>query len=87
MERGIRKVSVRSGTDLIQMNKKLRDKIVNKKAKVGVIGLGYVGLPLAVLFAQKGFSCNAQASGSLTFIAVDFLKGFKDHHLFSFLKR
>lgn len=37
------------------MNKRLRDRIVNKKAKVGIIGLGYVGLPLAVLFAQKGF--------------------------------
>lgn len=35
--------------------KELIDKIVNKKAKVGIIGLGYVGLPLAVLFAQKGF--------------------------------
>lgn len=33
----------------------LIDKVINKKAKIGVIGLGYVGLPLAVLFAQKGF--------------------------------
>ena len=39
----------------IRMSVKLRDKIVNRKANVGVIGLGYVGLPLAVLFAQKGF--------------------------------
>lgn len=29
--------------------------IKNKKVKVGVIGLGYVGLPLAILFAKKGF--------------------------------
>jgi UDP-N-acetyl-D-glucosamine dehydrogenase len=36
--------------------KRLIDKIMNKKAKVGIIGLGYVGLPLAVLFAKKGFS-------------------------------
>ncbi len=35
--------------------KSLRDKIVSKKAKVGVIGLGYVGLPLAVTFAKRGF--------------------------------
>ncbi len=34
----------------------LSDKIKNKEAVVGVMGLGYVGLPLAVLFAQKGFS-------------------------------
>lgn len=30
-------------------------KINNKQAKVGVIGLGYVGLPLALLFVKKGF--------------------------------
>ena len=30
-------------------------KIQNRKAKVGIIGLGYVGLPLAVEFAKVGF--------------------------------
>ena len=33
----------------------LTDKIKEKNAKVGVIGLGYVGLPLAVEYALKGF--------------------------------
>ncbi|HEY9166332.1 MAG TPA: nucleotide sugar dehydrogenase [Candidatus Kryptonia bacterium] len=33
----------------------LKMKIVNKTMRVGVIGLGYVGLPLAVEFASKGF--------------------------------
>lgn len=33
----------------------LLKKIKNKKAKIGIIGLGYVGLPLAVLIAEKGF--------------------------------
>ncbi len=33
----------------------LLDRIRTKKAKVGVIGLGYVGLPLAVEFARQGF--------------------------------
>ena len=33
----------------------LLDKINNKTAKVGVIGLGYVGLPLSIEFALKGF--------------------------------
>ncbi|MEE9432075.1 MAG: nucleotide sugar dehydrogenase [Melioribacteraceae bacterium] len=32
------------------------DKIKNKTAKVGIIGLGYVGLPLGLEFALKGFS-------------------------------
>ena len=35
---------------------KLITNIKDKKAKVAVIGLGYVGLPLAVLFADTGFS-------------------------------
>jgi UDP-N-acetyl-D-glucosamine dehydrogenase len=34
----------------------LLSKICNKTATVGVVGLGYVGLPLALLFARKGFS-------------------------------
>ena len=33
----------------------LQSKISNKKARVGVLGLGYVGLPLAVEFAKAGF--------------------------------
>jgi len=33
----------------------LRDRIANHTAHVGVIGLGYVGLPLAVEFASAGF--------------------------------
>ncbi|HDI46093.1 MAG TPA: nucleotide sugar dehydrogenase, partial [Candidatus Omnitrophica bacterium] len=33
----------------------LKNKIKNKKATIAVIGLGYVGLPLAVEFARQGF--------------------------------
>jgi UDP-N-acetyl-D-glucosamine dehydrogenase len=33
----------------------LANKIKQKKARVGVVGLGYVGLPLAVEYASKGF--------------------------------
>lgn len=33
----------------------LKDKIQRRSARVGVIGLGYVGLPLAVAFAEAGF--------------------------------
>ena len=38
------------------MKKALAAKIKNRRAKVAVIGLGYVGLPLAVSFARAGFS-------------------------------
>lgn len=34
----------------------LEDKIRSKSCKIGVIGLGYVGLPLAVEFAESGFT-------------------------------
>src|SRR5579859_7935095 len=34
----------------------LEDKIKTHTARVGVIGLGYVGLPLAMEFAKAGFS-------------------------------
>ncbi|MDP4199296.1 MAG: nucleotide sugar dehydrogenase [Bacteroidota bacterium] len=39
------------GTPAAELERKLRD----KTAKIGVIGLGYVGLPLAVEFSVKGF--------------------------------
>lgn len=40
---------------MITNNKLLIDKINSAKAHVGVIGLGYVGLPLAASLAAKGF--------------------------------
>src|SRR3974377_2469334 len=33
----------------------LEEKIRARRARVGVVGLGYVGLPLAVEFARAGF--------------------------------
>jgi UDP-N-acetyl-D-galactosamine dehydrogenase len=40
------------------------ERILNKEAKLGVIGLGYVGLPIALAFAKKisvvGFDINEQ---------------------------
>ena len=35
---------------------RLAEKISNRSAKIGVIGLGYVGLPLAIEYAVKGFT-------------------------------
>lgn len=34
----------------------LQEKIISRTARVGVVGLGYVGLPLAVEFAKAGFA-------------------------------
>ena len=37
-------------------NKKNLYKLIStNKAKIGIIGLGYVGLPLSILFSKKGF--------------------------------
>ena len=33
----------------------LRQKIISKESKVGIIGMGYVGLPLAIRFCEVGF--------------------------------
>jgi UDP-N-acetyl-D-glucosamine dehydrogenase len=47
---------VAAGTGFIcGENLELRDRIRNKQARIGIIGLGYVGLPLAVEFAKAGF--------------------------------
>ena len=35
--------------------KKLSTKISNKTARIGIVGLGYVGLPLVIRFAEEGF--------------------------------
>lgn len=43
----------RSSPELVA--KEMADKIRSRQARVGVVGLGYVGLPLAVEFAKAGF--------------------------------
>jgi UDP-N-acetyl-D-glucosamine dehydrogenase len=35
----------------------LADKIREKKAVIGVVGLGYVGMPIALEYAKRGFRC------------------------------
>jgi len=42
----------------------LKSKIENKTAKIGIVGLGYVGLPLAVAFAEEGFEVFGIDTGS-----------------------
>lgn len=42
----------------------LYDQIINRQEKISIVGLGYVGMPLAVAFAKKvdviGFDLNIQ---------------------------
>ena len=37
------------------MKTQILEKLKNRSARIGVVGLGYVGLPLAVEFAHAGF--------------------------------
>jgi len=39
----------------VSLSAQLLNRIQNRSARVGVVGLGYVGLPLAVEFAKNGF--------------------------------
>lgn len=61
----------------------LRERISNKTAHVGVLGLGYVGLPLAVEFARAGFrvtGIDVQQSKVDEFNAGrSYVKDVKDH--------
>ena len=34
----------------------LYEKIINKEEKLALVGLGYVGMPIAVAFAAKGIN-------------------------------
>ncbi|MDT8382699.1 MAG: 3-hydroxyacyl-CoA dehydrogenase NAD-binding domain-containing protein, partial [Brevefilum sp.] len=38
------------------MKTKLIKKFEERSARVGIVGIGYVGLPLAVVFAEAGFT-------------------------------
>ncbi|HTK94857.1 MAG TPA: nucleotide sugar dehydrogenase, partial [Terriglobales bacterium] len=40
------------------LNERLRARIEARSARVGVIGLGYVGLPLALLFSEEKFAVS-----------------------------
>jgi len=40
----------------MSVKQRLLDRLQRREARVGIVGLGYVGLPLAVEFAESGFS-------------------------------
>ncbi len=64
---------------------RLKEKIINRTAKVGVIGLGYVGLPLAVEkgkvgFEVIGFDRNAKRVAQVN-AGENYIKDVKDEDL------
>jgi UDP-N-acetyl-D-glucosamine dehydrogenase len=68
MKKTLPKITIRAGEDALKYGKKrkgtsrskkapsLLQIIKSRKAKIGIIGLGYVGLPLVIEFCKKGFS-------------------------------
>ena len=40
---------------MMTIKEEISGKFKNKEAKIGILGMGYVGLPLAVVFAEAGF--------------------------------
>lgn len=40
----------------LKIQEEIKQKFINKEAKIGILGLGYVGLPLAVVFGEAGFT-------------------------------
>ena len=52
----MRDMSNNSQAVLPKIARERLERIESRKAKVGIIGLGYVGLPLSLLFAEAGFT-------------------------------
>ncbi len=55
LKNSARKVERRKGASRNRVAQKLGEKIDGKRALIGVIGMGYVGLPLALEFCRSGF--------------------------------
>ncbi|AQS60363.1 nucleotide sugar dehydrogenase [Desulforamulus ferrireducens] len=65
--------------------KQLISKITNRTAKVAVVGLGYVGLPLAVEKAKVGFEVigidQNRRRATMVNEGINYIKDVKDHEL------
>ncbi len=55
------------------------EKIENKTAVIGIVGLGYVGLPLALAFTAKGFKCIGYDIDQTKVDAINAGKSYIDH--------
>jgi UDP-N-acetyl-D-mannosaminuronate dehydrogenase len=42
-------------TELLSTTATFDDRLKTREAKIGIVGLGYAGLPLAMAFAETGF--------------------------------
>ena len=54
IDRRSRQLDIHAAKGRISMFRELFDRIVSKEEKISLVGLGYVGMPIAVAFADKG---------------------------------
>ena len=47
--------SIPAVTEVVATTSEFDERIATREAKVGIVGLGYAGLPLAMSFAEAGF--------------------------------
>ena len=56
----------------------LYEKIVNREEKIALVGLGYVGMPIAVAFAKKvnviGYDLNAEKIKLYKMVLIQLMK-------------
>ena len=52
----VQKVTAMAKSELDRAPETLRSRIESKQAKIGIIGMGYVGLPLALAFLERDYS-------------------------------
>jgi len=63
------------------MKQNLLDRFADRSAKIAVFGLDYVGLPLAVCFAEAGFRVTGiDPDEDKEFIKILFLKIFQQQY-------
>ena len=69
----------------------LEKRIKEQSAKIGVIGLGYVGLPLAVEYADKGFTVigidTDERKVSKINSAINYIEDVEDENIPEFLRK
>ena len=63
------------------MKQDLLDRFEHRTAKIAVFGLGYVGLPLVVCFAEAGFRVTGiDPDEDKDFIKILFLNNYNKNH-------
>ena len=58
-------------TEALSATSAFDDRIATREAKIGIVGLGYAGLPLAMAFGEAGFSVTGVDLNSERVLAIE----------------